>query len=75
MSTVEIGAVREAAAESLPELAAGLAVVVLTILGLARVSQTFLVETVAVLFCMVPSPGRVEKLSDLNQLFVRVFAR
>jgi hypothetical protein len=48
MSTIEIGATRETAAESLPELAAGLAVVVLTILGLASVSPTFLVEIVLI---------------------------
>lgn len=50
MSTVEIGAARETAAESLPELAAGLAVVVLTILGLAGVSPTFLVEIATIVF-------------------------
>jgi hypothetical protein len=50
MSTVEIGAMREAAAESLPELVAGLAVVVLTILGLANVSPTFLVEIATIVF-------------------------
>jgi len=50
MSTVELGAAREAAGESLPELVAGLAVVVLTILGLAGVSPAFLVEIATIVF-------------------------
>ena len=50
MSTVELRATRETATESLPELAAGLAVVVLTILGLASVSPTFLVEIATIVF-------------------------
>jgi hypothetical protein len=41
---------REAAAESLPELVAGLAVVVLTILGLAGVRPPFLVEIATIVF-------------------------
>lgn len=41
---------REAVAESLPELVAGLAVVVLTILGLAGVSPAFLVEIATIVF-------------------------
>lgn len=41
---------REAAIESLPELVAGLAVVVLTILGLAHVNSAFLVEIATIVF-------------------------
>ena len=54
MTTSDIaysGAVRrESTAESLPELVAGLAVVVLTILGLAGVSPAFLVEIATIVF-------------------------
>jgi hypothetical protein len=50
MSTIEIGAKREVATESLPEMVAGLAVVVLTILGLAGVSPAFLVEIATIIF-------------------------
>jgi hypothetical protein len=71
MSSVEIAATRETAAESLPQLAAGLAVVVLTVLALASVSPTFLVEIV-VLFCIGRFPGRVEKLSELEPAFLYV---
>jgi hypothetical protein len=49
MSTIDMGVKREAA-ESLPELVAGLAVVVLTILGLAGVRPTFLVEIATIVF-------------------------
>jgi hypothetical protein len=41
---------KEAVAESLPELVAGLAVIVLTILGLAGVSPAFLVEIATIVF-------------------------
>lgn len=50
MSVSDIGAGRETAVESLPELIAGLAVIVLTILGLARVSPAFLVEIATIVF-------------------------
>jgi len=70
MSTIEIATTRVAAAESPPELAAGLTVVVLTILGLAGVSPTFLVEIAAALFCIDSFPGRVVKLSELEPAFL-----
>ena len=50
MSVTDIEAGREASVESLPELVAGLAVIVLTILGLARVSPAFLVEIATIVF-------------------------
>lgn len=52
MSSTDIamGRTRESAAESLSELVAGLAVVVLTILGLAGVSPPFLVEIATIVF-------------------------
>jgi len=69
MSTIELAATRVAAAGSLPELASGLAVVGLTILGLAGVSPTFLLEIAAVLFCLGPFLGRVAKLSELEPAY------
>jgi hypothetical protein len=50
MSSIDIASRPETSAESLPELIAGLAVVVLTILGLAGVSPTFLVEIATIVF-------------------------
>jgi hypothetical protein len=49
MSTTDIG-VKETATESLPELVAGLAVIILTILGLAGVNPAFLVEIATIVF-------------------------
>jgi hypothetical protein len=69
MSTIEIGAARETTAEFLPELAAGLAIVVLTILGLAGVSPTFLAQIAAVLCCVDLFSRRVTKAQEFNQLF------
>jgi hypothetical protein len=71
MSTVEIGGARETTAESLPELAAGLAVVVLTILGLASVSPTFLVQIAAVLCCVDLFPRRAPKALEFRLAFFR----
>lgn len=68
MSSVE-RATRETTTESSPELAARLAVIVLTILALAGVSPTFLVEIAAALFCIGSFPGRVAKLSELEPAF------
>jgi hypothetical protein len=50
MTTADVAARREASANSLPELVATLAVIVLTILGLAGVAPAFLVAIATIVF-------------------------
>jgi hypothetical protein len=71
MSTIKIRAARETTAEFLPELAAGLAIVVLTILGLAGVSPTFLAQIAAVLCCVDLFPRRAAKAQEFRPAFFR----
>jgi len=72
MSTTDIGisAKRESSTESLPELVAGLAVVVLTILGLASVSPAFLVEIATIVFGVGLLLYGSATLSEVGRVFV-----
>lgn len=72
MSSTDIGiaAKRESSAESLPELVAGLAVVVLTILGLAGVSPAFLVEIATIVFGVGLLLYGSATLSEVGRVFV-----
>jgi hypothetical protein len=72
MSSTDIGIVsrRESTAESLPELVAGLAVIVLTILGLASVSPAFLVEIATIVFGVGLLLYGSATLSQMSRLFV-----
>jgi hypothetical protein len=72
MSSTDIGiaARRESSAESLPELVAGLAVVVLTILGLAGVSPAFLVEIATIVFGVGLLLYGSATLSEVGRVFV-----
>ena len=70
MSTIKIRAARETTAELLSELAAGLAIVVSTILGLAGVSPTFLAQVAAVLFCVDHFSRRVTKAPEFRPAFL-----
>jgi len=69
MSTIKIRAAQETTAEFPPELAAGLAIVVLivvlTILGLAGVSRTI----AAVLCCVDLFPRRATKVLEFRPAF------
>jgi hypothetical protein len=72
MSSTDIGIIakRESIAESLPELVAGLAVIVLTILGLASVSPSFLVEIATIVFGVGLLLYGSATLSQMSRLFV-----
>lgn len=72
MSSTDIGIVarRESTAESLPELVAGLAAIVLTILGLASVSPAFLVEIVTIVFGAGLLLYGSATLSQMSRFFV-----
>lgn len=63
---------RGTAAESLPELVAGLAVVILTILGLAHVSPAFLVEIATIVFGVGLLLYGGSMLSQLGRVFANL---
>jgi hypothetical protein len=72
MSSTDNGIVarREGTAESLPGLVAGLAVVVLTILGLAGISPAFLVEIARIVFGVGLLLYGSATLSQVSRVFV-----
>jgi hypothetical protein len=74
MSVTDVGVRGERASESIVELVAGLAVVVLTILGLADVSPSFLVAIATIVFGVGLLLYGTAALSQLNVALARFSA-
>jgi len=74
MSVTDVAVRGERASESIVELVAGLAVVVLTILGLAQVSPTFLVAIATIVFGVGLLLYGTAALSQLNAMLTRYSA-
>jgi hypothetical protein len=74
MSVTDVAVRRESGSESIVELVRGLAVVVLTILGLAEVSPTFLVAIATIVFGVALLLYGTAALSQLNAALARYAA-
>ena len=74
MSTIEIGAARETTAEFLLELAAGLAVVMLTIFGLAASIRRSWRKLRRSFAASISSNGERQRPWSLDELFPGAFA-
>ncbi len=71
MTTTEVATARESFSESVPELVAGFAVIVLTILGLAGVSPPFLVAVATIVFGLGLLLNGRSALSEIHRALAR----
>jgi len=74
MRLMDVAIRRESGSESIVELVAGLAVVVLTVLGLANVSPAFLVAIATIAFAVGLLLHAIAGLSQLNPVLARYWA-
>lgn len=71
MTTTDTAVDRDPISESLPELAAGIAVIILTILGLAGVSPPFLVAIAVIVFGVALVLGGRAAVAELHRVLAR----